>query len=244
MPRATIVKRPRPVAQRAHGRVPVLPANCSRAAFLRAFRPRANAPTRISASVSAALPCAVPRPLAAEPGAAEPAQPTWFFIGANGGHEPLAGRPEHTDALSHDGTWHYQLSGRKAWRLRPTDELLEALVPKRRGAGGAAVPRPPSAHEEIVCHAGDVLLINTRLWWHSTTLPRTVGARARGAPRARSPSPQMPDCELPISTDPNCVVREDAYTGELVLCAVRDIASGEFFTVAADSSDESGESSE
>ena len=55
---------------------------------------------------------------------------------------------------------------------------------------------------------------------------------------------QMPDCELPISTDPNCVVREDAYTGELVLCAVRDIASGEFFTVAADSSDESGESSE
>lgn len=29
--------------------------------------------------------------------------------------EPLAGRPEHVDDVTHDGTWHVQVSGTKTW---------------------------------------------------------------------------------------------------------------------------------
>lgn len=241
-----------------------------------------GAPKDVSSRVAAALPCAVPRALAAEPEAGSSEQPTWFFIGANAGPDPLAGRPEHTDELSHDGTWHFQLSGSKVWTVRPTDELLEAR------AAGAGRPPVGSPAQEIVCSAGDVLLINTRLWWHSTRLPPGGGrTRARGASRqlsisyardfvlggseaararagpGASPAAEgmanvdglfatclirkgtailsaadMPDCELPTSSEPNCEVCEDAVTGELVLVAARDIASGEFFTVPADSSDE------
>lgn len=241
-----------------------------------------KAPTEVAAQVAAALPYAVPRALASEPGAAAAGQATWFFIGANEGPEPLAGRPEHTDELSHDGTWHFQLSGSKMWTIRPTDELLAA-----RKRGGA-----PALAQEVICYAGDVLAINTKLWWHSTQLPPVGGrTRARGAACSLSISyardfvisgseaarkqgatsaaggidapsddmtnvdglfatrhikkgtailsaAQMPDCELPVSAEPNCEVCEDAQTGELVLIASRAIASGEFFTVPADSSDE------
>lgn len=38
--------------------------------------------------------------------------------------DDLLGRPEHTDSISHDGTWHYQLSGTKRWCIRPTKKLL------------------------------------------------------------------------------------------------------------------------
>mmetsp|Transcript_7652 Transcript_7652/g.22423 ORF Transcript_7652/g.22423 Transcript_7652/m.22423 type:complete len:531 (-) Transcript_7652:4822-6414(-) len=53
----------------------------------------------------------------------------WIFFGRNpnrggGTAEDLQGRPEHTDQISHDGTWHYQLSGTKRWLLRPTPMLL------------------------------------------------------------------------------------------------------------------------
>jgi hypothetical protein len=52
----------------------------------------------------------------------------WIFFGRNGlGNSDLEGRPEHTDSISHDGTWHYQLSGRKLWFLRPSSRLLEHL---------------------------------------------------------------------------------------------------------------------
>jgi hypothetical protein len=236
-------------------------------------------------AVHAQLPCAVPRPLAAEPGVTEPSQPTWFFIGANSAASPLAGRPEHTDSLSHDGTWHFQLSGRKVWRIRPTDELL---------VESSAALGPT----QVECRAGDVLVINTRLWWHSTELPAVPAGRTRGGAggtdrlsisyardfvlsdstaaaalsRAAPGSgvdadtmtnvdglfatrhvargtvvlraAQMPDCELPVSGEYNCVVREDADTGELVLVASRNIASGEFFSVAADSDAEDSDSDE
>ncbi|KAJ1627509.1 hypothetical protein T492DRAFT_1024066 [Pavlovales sp. CCMP2436] len=232
-----------------------------------------GAATELSAVLSATLPCAVPRALAAEPAAAEPTQPTWFFIGFNPSLVPLPGRPEHTDELSHDGTWHFQLSGRKLWRLRPTDELLNST----RCALGPA---------EVMCAPGDVILINTRLWWHSTELPPSEGGRTRGTSPALSISyardfrlrglaaggaaggsdgsdagdmtnvdglfateairkgtailtaDEMPDVELPVSADPNCEVREDARTGQLVLVAKRNIASGTFFTIPADSDEE------
>ena len=34
----------------------------------------------------------------------------------------LRGRPEHTDSVDHDGTWHVQLQGRKTWFVRPLGE--------------------------------------------------------------------------------------------------------------------------
>ena len=40
----------------------------------------------------------------------------WFFIGKNIDQTcPLEGRAEHTDSVTHDGTWHYQCSGEKIW---------------------------------------------------------------------------------------------------------------------------------
>jgi hypothetical protein len=60
------------------------------------------------------------------------ANAVWVFFGRVAGREPLPGRPEHTDAVEHDGTWHLQCAGRKVWHLRPTD----ALVARWRGGGG------------------------------------------------------------------------------------------------------------
>jgi len=37
----------------------------------------------------------------------------WIFVGDNRKRKPMPGRPEHTDAVAHAGTWHYQLSGSK-----------------------------------------------------------------------------------------------------------------------------------
>lgn len=52
----------------------------------------------------------------------------WFFFGRNPeGRPELQGRPEHTDSVTHDGTWHFQLSGKKQWVLRPTRRLLERI---------------------------------------------------------------------------------------------------------------------
>jgi hypothetical protein len=119
----------------------------------------------------------------------------WLFFGKNyhskGNRNDyvLPGRPEHTDSVTHDGTWHYQLSGTKIWRLRPTTELLQQL--KEKGVGNtlhdqsvAGVKRKIDASDEcnddnnttknyveVVCRKGDVLVVNTRLWWHSTFIP-------------------------------------------------------------------------
>ena len=55
-----------------------------------------------------------------------PSGALWFFVGRNpSGNSNLEGRLEHTDSISFDGTWHYQLSGSKTWFLRPTPQLLE-----------------------------------------------------------------------------------------------------------------------
>ncbi len=210
----------------------------------------------------------------------------WWFIGRNppqpaarargarhaaraaDGAAALPGRPEHTDAVSHDGTWHYQLEGKKAWSLRPTDELC-------RG----------QPTETVVCAPGDILVLSTREWWHSTSLPPqpgmsisyardfTLGGRggadddadaeggaggvaggeagaevmsnvdglfAREARRAGGvvlTEADLPDCELPEADDPNCEVAEDEATGMMCLVATRDIAGGEFLSVARDDDD-------
>ena len=64
----------------------------------------------------------------------------WFFVGHNKSRRVLPGRPEHTDAVRHDGTWHFQLSGSKTWHLRPTKELAQRLA-ANHGEDGAGANR-------------------------------------------------------------------------------------------------------
>ena len=85
------------------------------------------------------------------------ADAVWVFFGCG----PVAGRAEHTDAVEHDGTWHVQCTGRKVWHLRPTDALLAAWS----GGSNAGMQRARDLGRlRIVMEAGDVLLLNTRLW--------------------------------------------------------------------------------
>jgi hypothetical protein len=119
----------------------------------------------------------------------------WLFFGKNyhfegdGNTSMLPGRPEHTDSVTHDGTWHYQLSGTKIWRLRPTSELLQQLrendtVATTHEYSTAGTKRKIDASGEcgddedatkncieVECKQGDILVVNTRLWWHSTLIP-------------------------------------------------------------------------
>lgn len=92
----------------------------------------------------------------------------------------LQGRTEHTDSVSHDGTWHFQLSGTKKWRIRPTEELLRMVKEKNYSNyeslskyRKSSTPDGSDGEKfiEIECNEGDLLLINTRLWWHCTLLP-------------------------------------------------------------------------
>ena len=115
----------------------------------------------------------------------------WIFFGRNNSVDgkDLDGRPEHTDQISHDGTWHYQLSGTKRWLLRPTPQLLRSwkhdtnAIAQNREDNQAN--RDESTNENraeketeiepeqmsINCRQGDVLIVNTRLWRHQTILP-------------------------------------------------------------------------
>ena len=131
----------------------------------------------------------------------------WFFFGKNSVNEgktsddtqrtALQGRPEHTDSVTHDGTWHYQLSGTKVWRLRPTTELMQRIREHKQqqmqerplsGSKRKACKKDTECNAEedetnrdcddvgknciqVECKQGDILLLNTRLWWHSTLLP-------------------------------------------------------------------------
>ncbi len=99
--------------------------------------------------------------------------PCWIFVGR---HLPehvkdrrnMRGRPEHTDSVSHDGTWHYQLSGSKHWHVRPMSDAVE---------WAESAPNLTKNHLHIECKSGDILMINTRLWWHYTDLPPTYDAQ-------------------------------------------------------------------
>jgi hypothetical protein len=112
------------------------------------------------------LPCEMPRCLA-QHGAVDHEAALWWFVGRNASaSERLPGRPEHTDAVVHDGTWHFQLEGRKDWTLRPTDEW------RARCVGGRTPRTEPTT---VRCEAGDVLVVSTRDWWHATSLPPLDG---------------------------------------------------------------------
>lgn len=170
----------------------------------------------------------------------------WVFVARNGPRdEPLEGRPPHTDSVSHDGTFHYQLAGVKTWRV------------EREGV----------AHT-IECCAGDVLVVDTKHWMHSTLIgPQPDGvcvSLARDIYIGRSASEpeeaftnvdgmyavesiaahtllfrasDHPNLELGRSVQFNCDVVE-LSDGELGVVTVRDIAPGDFFCIAPSSSEE------
>ena len=121
----------------------------------------------------------------------------WIFFGRNNNNKSkdLEGRPEHTDQISHDGTWHYQLSGTKRWLLRPTPQLLRRWKQDADNNNNTANNRENdnnTNHSEcddmneteetdiepkqmkIDCRQGDVLIVNTRLWRHQTMLPPQI----------------------------------------------------------------------
>jgi len=120
----------------------------------------------------------------------------WVFVGNSCGPSGagLQGRREHTDSVTHSGTWHYQVSGRKVWMVRPClcDEweeqhggipMLQRSVhptpPVLQSGEYSSVHRGSDGFDRLhlECRAGDVLIINTRLWWHQTVLP-TAGPQS------------------------------------------------------------------
>ena len=97
----------------------------------------------------------------------------WVFIGQNlSSKNFLDGRAEHTDSLSDaDATWHCQTRGTKLWFVRPSATLMKMFDCKE--------DREFWQHTERVCiemQRGDLLLIDTQLWWHHTKIPSTVGS--------------------------------------------------------------------
>lgn len=96
----------------------------------------------------------------------------WVFFGQCGSAAPVPGRAEHTDAVEHDGTWHLQVCGSKVWYLRPTETLL-ASWRGDSGSGGTVGAAASAKGVRVVVEAGDVLVVNTRLWWHRTEIPDT-----------------------------------------------------------------------
>jgi len=170
----------------------------------------------------------------------------WFFIGQNRQDKiSFAGRSLHTDDVPHNGTWHLQVSGSKRWFIKPTEALGTDIFPDREIS--------------ITCEAGDILILNTKLWWHRTELPPGSFpsiSYARdiflGTPVVESdmtnqdglyaatfiPSgtiifceSDMPSCSLPrVEVSPNCEVAE-LEDGQMALVSARDIMEGEWFNM-------------
>jgi hypothetical protein len=183
----------------------------------------------------------------------------WFFFGRNHDAVTLNGRPEHTDAVSHDGTWHFQLSGTKRWLLRPTDDLRKEFLENN-------VAWDILGSVPVDCCEGDVLIINTRLWWHQTEIPKqdvpsisyardfhfspdtlddhepmcnvdgVYAANEIAAGTVVFREDEMPECSLHRSKLPNCDLVE-LEDGTCAVVSLRKISLGEFFSVP-ESSDE------
>ncbi|GKZ00310.1 hypothetical protein MPSEU_000983900 [Mayamaea pseudoterrestris] len=198
----------------------------------------------------------------------------WFFFGRNPrvkGALNLSGRSEHTDSVSHDGTWHYQLSGSKIWELRASSCM------KRHLDQHFACGWDESKRLVVKVEQGDVLVINTRLWFHQTIIPpqrvpsvsyaRDFCFDNNASDKMNSThmtnvdgmyatsdieegtilfrEADMPSCELHRATndaDANCDVVE-LEDGTSAVVSTRKIAAGEFFSVP-ESDDESGDGDE
>ena len=106
----------------------------------------------------------------------------WVFIGKRG-LASFSGRSEHVDRILHDGTYHLQCEGEKIWQVRPNWAYRKESQPPRAGnsedgTGSDALPNDSAwrtaKRQVIVCRPGDLLLINTRLWAHQTTIPNIL----------------------------------------------------------------------
>ena len=121
----------------------------------------------------------------------------WVFIGRRSIlGKSLSGRPEHVDRIDHDGTYHVQCEGEKIWNVRPnwsyrgektapeyvniaktkTKQTNDTEVQAVQEQEGDKLPkhslwRTNPNGIEIICRPGDLLVINTRLWAHRTTVP-------------------------------------------------------------------------
>ncbi|KAJ1483621.1 hypothetical protein T484DRAFT_2573695 [Baffinella frigidus] len=118
----------------------------------------------------------------------------WLFVGSNpaaktpsAGAKPagkrkreeppsaaLRGRPEHTDAVDHSGTWHVQLQGNKTWFVRPCADAHDwgsSPPVLEEGTPGVVQEARGGLRLRVDCEEGDLLLVNTRAWWHRTDIP-------------------------------------------------------------------------
>ena len=104
-------------------------------------------------------------------GTFEHSNPVWLFVGCNTLNKEMQGRPEHTDDVQHSGTWHYQLAGTKTWFIRPLSEHRDwnGQAPLLRGCTSL----------KVTCRAGDIFVINTRLWWHQTSISATTASPSK-----------------------------------------------------------------
>lgn len=190
----------------------------------------------------------------------------WFFIGQNLGQKPMRGRLEHTDQVMHSGTWHLQLSGSKTWYIRPHLDSWSAKPPLLSGEKGA----DGHVRLRVHCEPGDLLFVNTRLWWHETAIDSTRMANGKVSltcARDFYLGAQNPDCDM-TNVDglfatravkkgavvvwenemPNCALPRSktpncfvSYEGlQGALVALKDLEAGDWLTVYP-SDDEDGE---
>ena len=78
----------------------------------------------------------------------------WVFYCRPSAAQDTQGRPEHLDSVSHAGTMHVQLSGQKVWHVR------------HREGGEPA---------QVLVEAGDVFALDTKNWYHCTSIPSSSG---------------------------------------------------------------------
>ena len=118
--------------------------------------------------------------------------------------QPIGGRPEHVDNVRHDGTWHLQLSGTKTWFVRPLKSAKEwsdiAGPPKLKGKTGAWQGGLAGVRLKICVEEGDMLVINTRAWWHRTEIePQCVEEVLPKKRRAEKGKTKLATPELSVS---------------------------------------------
>ena len=101
-------------------------------------------------------------------------QKVFFFLGQNTrtDAQTVRGTPGHVDKVDHIGTWHVQVSGSKTWVIHPHMRA----APSWPGAGGPPVVATEDGEIRMNVAAGDMLIFNSRLWFHETWCPPTGDA--------------------------------------------------------------------
>jgi U3 small nucleolar RNA-associated protein 6 len=112
------------------------------------------------------------------------------------------------------------MSGVKVWHVRPTDELLKNMemtekdellemwnVENQEEENATQMAKTDRTKLSIPCAKGDMLLINTRLWWHSTTLP------VQGKCNILSTTKKVDTCTMHDCV-PSVSYARDIYIGE------------------------------